>query len=50
MTWFEQVDWTPFYGNVTDVMPPNAPKARDKILDMHMSVDADHPGDNKVAN
>ena len=39
------VDWRPFYGDVKEAMPPNAPKPLGKEVEMRMFVDSDHAGD-----
>jgi hypothetical protein len=38
-------DWTTFYGNVREIIPPGAPKRRGKGFLMKAFVDADHAGD-----
>ena len=38
-------DWTPFYGDVTEAIPPNAPKPLGKEVELRMFVDSDHAGD-----
>ena len=38
-------DWTAFYGDVTEAVPPNAPEPRGKEVDKRMLVDSDHAGD-----
>jgi hypothetical protein len=45
MTRFKEVDWKPFYGNVEEALPDNAPPARGKDVDLCLYVDADHAGD-----
>ena len=42
---FHEVDWRPFYGNVVEAIPPNAPKPRGKSVVLRCYVDADHAGD-----
>jgi hypothetical protein len=38
-------DWTAFYGDVTEAVPPNAPEPRGKEVDIRLLVDSDHAGD-----
>jgi len=38
-------EWKEFYGDVTEAIPPNAPKPRGKDVDLRMMVDSDHAGD-----
>jgi hypothetical protein len=45
MTKFSECDWKPFYNNVKEALPPNAPIPRGKPIDMRLYVDADHAGD-----
>jgi hypothetical protein len=40
----DDLDWTPFYGDVKEQLPPNAPAARGRELTMTCYVDADHAG------
>jgi hypothetical protein len=37
-------DWKPFYGNVKEAMPTNAPPARGKAVALQCYVDSDHVG------
>jgi hypothetical protein len=39
-----ELDWMPFYGDVKEQLPPNAPEARGNDLTMTCYVDADHAG------
>jgi len=48
MSHFQQCDWQSFYGDVHEAIPPNAPKARGKEVDLSMFVDSDHAGDLKT--
>ena len=41
---FKSCDWKEFYGNVTEAIPPNAPPARGKGVDIRLYVDADFAG------
>jgi hypothetical protein len=41
----ENVDWTDFYGDVKEPIPPNAPQPRGKAVEITTFVDADHAGD-----
>ncbi len=45
-TQFLVYDWSEFYGGVENPIPPNAPKAIGKVLDLHMFVDSYHVRDN----
>jgi hypothetical protein len=51
VTWeeagFTQHDWSNFYKDATEKLPPNAPKPRGNAVQMNAFVDADHAG-NKV--
>jgi hypothetical protein len=38
-------DWTDFYGDVKEPIPPNAPEPRGNVVEMIAFVDADHAGD-----
>ena len=38
-------DWKEFYCNVQEAIPPNAPPALGKDVDLRMYVDSDHAGD-----
>jgi hypothetical protein len=42
MTTFNECDCKPFYNNVKEAIPPNAPKPQGKPVDMSLFVDADH--------
>jgi hypothetical protein len=39
------VDWTLYYGKVTEAIPPNAPEPRGKPVVLTLFVDSDHAGD-----
>ena len=41
----DDADWTPFYGDVTEAHPPNAPKPLGKGVELRLFVDSDHAGD-----
>ena len=45
MSDFKECDWKPFYGDVKEAIPPNAPEPRGKDVDLRMFVDSDHAGD-----
>ena len=45
---FPVMDWKVFYGEVTEPIPPNAPKPPDKPVDVLMFVDSDHAGDKQT--
>ena len=42
---FMEHDWREFYGDVKEAIPPNAPLALGKDVDIRMYVDSDHAGD-----
>ena len=44
-TIFPTYEWTEFYGDVQESLPPNAPATRGKDVDLRMYVDSDHAGD-----
>ncbi len=44
-TQFPICDWSKFYGEVEEPIPPNAPEAIGKVVDLRMFVDSDHAGD-----
>ena len=44
-TTFPKHEWTSFYGDVQEAIPPNAPKPRGKDVDLRLYVDSDHAGD-----
>ena len=44
-TFNDGAEWKEFYGDVTKVIPPNAPDPRGKSVDLRMWVDSDHAGD-----
>ena len=41
-------DWKNYYGNVEEVLPPDAPPPRGKDVDLRMYVDSDHAGEKKT--
>ena len=45
MSSFQEHDWLNFYGDVKEALPPNAPEARGKEVDLRLFVDSDHAGD-----
>jgi hypothetical protein len=42
---FIKTNWKPMYGDVNEVIPPNAPVARGKAIDLRLFVDSDHAGE-----
>ena len=42
------VDWSEFYGDVEEAIPPNAYKPLGKEVDIRMMVDSDHAGDKAI--
>ncbi len=47
-TQFPICDWSEFYGEVSEPIPPKAPKAIGKVVDVCMFVDSDHAGDQRT--
>ncbi|KAL7460544.1 hypothetical protein ACHAXS_000991 [Conticribra weissflogii] len=45
---FPVMDWKEFYGDVTEPIPPNAPKTLGKPVEVHMFVDRNHAGDKQT--
>jgi hypothetical protein len=45
---FPDHDWTEFYGDVQEPMPPMMPEPRGKEVDLRIFVDSDHAGDAKL--
>ncbi len=43
-TQFQQFDWTSFYRDVKENIPPNAPEPQCNAVQMNVFVDADHAG------
>jgi hypothetical protein len=41
---FIKTDWKSMYGNVKEIIPPNAPGPRGKEIDMRLFVNSDHDG------
>jgi hypothetical protein len=48
LTAFPSFDWTEFYGNVEEAIPPNMPPPLGKDVDLCMMVDSDHAGDKRT--
>jgi hypothetical protein len=44
-TTFPTYDWTEFYGDVDEAIPPDMPPPLGKDIDLRMMVDSDHAGD-----
>ncbi len=42
---FPSYDWTEFYSNVEEAIPPDMPPPLGKDVDLRMMVDSDHAGD-----
>jgi hypothetical protein len=42
---FIKTDWRPMYGDVKEVIPPNAPVTRGKTIDLRLFLDSDHAGE-----
>ncbi len=47
-TAFPSFDWTEFYGNVEEAIPPNMPPPLGKDVDLCMMVDSDHAGEKRT--
>ena len=45
---FQMHEWTNFYGNIKEAIPPDAPEPWGKEVDLRMYVDSDHAGDPKT--
>jgi len=45
---FPNYDWTKFYGNAKELMPPGMPLPLGKDVDLQMMVDSDHAGDRRI--
>ena len=45
MSQFKDCDWKEFYVEAEEAIPPNAPVARGKEVDIRLYVDSDHAGD-----
>ena len=45
---FQTHEWTNFYGNIKEAIPPDAPEPRGKEVDLRMYVDSDHAGNPKM--
>ena len=45
MSDFKEFDWKTLYGDVKEAVPPGAPVARVKEVDLHLYVDSDHAGE-----
>ncbi len=41
-TQFPVCDWSEFYGEVEEPIPPNAPEAIGKVVDLRLFVNSDH--------
>ena len=42
---FPKYDWTEFYGDIKEALPPDMPEPLGKEIDLRMMVDSDHAGD-----
>jgi hypothetical protein len=47
-TAFPFFEWTEFYGNVEEAIPPDMPPPLGKDVDLHMMVDSDHAGEKRT--
>jgi hypothetical protein len=47
-TAFPSFDWTEFYGNVEEAIPPGMPPPLGKDVDLRMMVDSDHAGEKRT--
>ena len=48
MSSFKDCDWKQYYGNAKEAIPPNAPEARGKEVDLRLFVDSDHANDQRT--
>jgi hypothetical protein len=48
LTAFPSFDWTEFYGNVEEAIPPDMPPPLSKDIDLRMMVDSDHAGEKRT--
>ncbi len=48
LTAFPSFEWTEFYGNVDEAIPPDMPSPLGKDVDLHMMVDSDHAGEKRT--
>jgi hypothetical protein len=47
-TAFPSFEWTEFYGNVEEAIPPDMPPPLGKDADLHMMVGSDHAGEKRT--
>jgi hypothetical protein len=47
-TAFPSFEWTEFYGNVEEAIPPDMPPSLGKDVDLRMMVDSDHAGEKRT--
>jgi hypothetical protein len=47
-TAFPSFEWTEFYGDVEEAIPPDMPLPLGKDVDLHMMVDSDHAGEKRT--
>ncbi len=47
-TQFPVCNWSEFYDEVEEPIPPNAPEAIGKVVDLRMFVNSDHAGDQRT--
>ncbi len=47
-TAFLSFEWTEFYGDVEEAIPPNMPPPFGKDVDLHMILDSDHAGEKRT--
>ncbi len=47
-TAFPSFEWTEFYGNVEEAIPPDMPPPLGKDVDLHMMIDSDHAGEKRT--
>ena len=48
LTAFPSFDWTEFYGDVEEAIPPDMPPPLGKDVDLRMMVDSDHAGEKRI--
>ena len=48
MNYFKECDWKEFYGDVSEILPPNMPEPHGKEIEIRLYVDSDHAVDKLV--
>ncbi len=47
---FPEYEWTEFYENIQEIIPPNALELRGRPIQLQMYVDSNHAGDKQMRN